>query len=126
MKIRKTTIVLMLVLLGYVTTWRLAPTLVKQYCIDQAEHLYADGLAEQARREKMRKDLGEETNPSRPIVNPGGPRVTIGLNLPILPCVLVVNNNYVVGPLWAKGQVSFFFYYGLGVARMFEITMWVS
>jgi hypothetical protein len=71
-------------------------------------------------------EAGIDPNAVHAIANPGGPRVNIGLAIPVLPGVLMVNNSYTIGPLYGRGQVSFFVYYGFGVFRLFERMTWIS
>ena len=126
MKIRRRTVALLLVLDGYVLTWLIAPPMAKRHCERRAEQAYAMGLEYEQHEQELMREMGEDTETARPIVHAGGPSTSTGLAIPVLPGILMLNNSYHVGPLFAKGQVSFFLFYGFGVCRLFEFTTWIS
>ena len=70
--------------------------------MERARKMYAVGLTAQEERAKKMLAPGEDPYTRRPIVAPDGPHVEIGINVPIFPCVLVVQNSYGIGPLWGK------------------------
>jgi len=126
MKIRRTTRVLLIAFVGYVVTWLFAPPLARTACESHAARLYAEAVADQEKMKKVAVEIGRDPEALRPIVGSDSPQVKTGFVIPILPGILLMNNSYVVGPLYGKGQVTFFLYYGFGICRLFEITTWIS
>ncbi len=125
MKIRRTRVVLFLIILGYIATWLIAPRMAKKSCTDCAARMYAQGLKHQEEIRQLKLQYGLDPNESLPMVSSGGPRVETGLAIPILPGVLLLRNSYTIGPLWGKGQVSVFLFYGFGVVRILDFTTWI-
>ena len=126
MKSRRVKILLGLILLGYLVTWLGAPGLARRDCTARADQAYAQAVADQERHKDMARELGEDPNTFRPIVNPAGPSVKIGLAIPLLPGLLLLDNGYQIGPLHGKGHLTVFLFYGFGVRRLLDITTWVS
>lgn len=88
--------------------------------------MYSAGLEFQEQERKSLIESGKAADRMRRIVSPRGPRVHVDFALPVLPGVLLVTNGYTIGPLWGRGQVTFFLYYGFGVCRLFEFMTWIS
>jgi hypothetical protein len=126
MKSRRAKILLGLILLGYLVTWLGAPPLVRRDRTARANQAYAHALAQEERQRNMIKELGEDPNTFRPVVNSGGPSVIIGPAIPILPGLLLLDNGYQIGPLYGKGHLSLFLFYGFGVHRLLDLTTWTS
>jgi len=126
MKNRRTRVVLFLVILGYIATWLIAPHMAKKLCNDRAARMYAQGLKHQEERRQLNLQYGLDPNELLPMVSSGGPSVETGLAIPILPGVLLLRNSYTIGPLWGKGQVSVFLFYGIGVVPILDFTTWLS
>lgn len=126
MKVRRTTLVLLCVFVGYVATWLFAPSFARKACETRAKRLYSEAVVFQADQKKMWSESGRDPSQMRPIVTPGGPHVDIGFAFPVLPGILLLNNSYGIGPLYGRGQVSVFLYYGFGVCRLFEVMTWIS
>jgi len=126
MKISRSKVVLFLIILGYIATWLIAPGMAKKTCSDRADRMYAQGLKHQEELKQWKLQHGQDPNESMPMVNPGGPIVETGPAIPILPGVLILHNSYTIGPLWGKGQISVFLFYGLGVVRILNFMTWIS
>ena len=126
MRIRRTTVVLLLVFLGYVVTGLFAPPFARRACELRAQRLYSEAVADQESHRRMMIEDGRDPSALHAIVTPGGPHVETGFAIPVLPGVLLLNNSYGIGPLYGRGQVSFFLFYGLGVFRLCEMMTWIS
>ncbi len=126
MKTRRVKILIGLILLGYLVTWLGAPPFVRRDCTARASQAYARAVADQERYRDMFRELGEDPNTLRPVVNPGGPLVKIGPAIPLLPGLLLLDNGYQIGPLCGKGHLTLFLFYGFGVQRLFDIQTWTS
>ncbi len=83
-------------------------------------------MASQEREKDVIRKLGNDPNRVPLFVHPDGPSVRFGPAIPILPGVLLLDNSYHIGPLYAKGQWTLFLFYGFGVVRLFEGTTWIS
>jgi len=124
MKSRRARIALVLILMGYLVTWTFAPPLARNACVARANRLYSQALEEMQRN--IPKELGEDPGKFERIAHPDWPSVETGRAIPILPGILLLYNEYHIGPLYAKGQATYFLFYGFGVLRLVEFTTWIS
>jgi hypothetical protein len=121
---RRRTWLIIVVVFFYMLTWVFGVTEHTRELNTRAQRLWIDADGSNREMALFAADKGLEFDPIE--LRSTGPRTAVNWSVPILPGVLLVDSEYVVGPLYGKGGVKVVVYYGFGSAELVTLVGWIS
>ena len=115
---------LLSVVVLYVATWTFGWREHSREINARAKQLWITANQRNEKYAQLAAKTGEHFWPVE--LNAGGPRAGVNWCIPILPGLLIVDSEYVVGPLYARGGIKLVLFYGLGSKELCFLSGWIS
>jgi hypothetical protein len=107
----------------YILTWLYGPADHARELTNRAQRLWSEAAAT---NERMRAPSvpGEDIDVIE--IFKDGPRASVDWCIPILPCVMLANSGYSIGPVYGRGGVKIILFYGVGSLELVTLFGWLS